>query len=83
MAIKLEEGKGILWTNDKKGNPKAPDLKGSIMVNGVEIRLSGWNRNAATGPCVSLTYNPPMNGGRNTKSYPREANFRNDEDVPF
>jgi len=82
MAWTPEEGKGVLWTNDKKGNPKAPDLKGAIMLNGVEIRLSGWSRQASTGPCVSLLYNAPYNNG-NQQAYPREVGGKDDQDIPF
>lgn len=84
MATKPEEGKGILWTNDKKGNPKAPDFKGSMTVNDVEMRISGWSRNASTGPCISLMYNPPLSSGDASKAYPREAKSKfDDQDVPF
>lgn len=33
---------GVLFTNRKKTSNKAPDLKGSVNVNGKEFWLSGW-----------------------------------------
>lgn len=33
---------GVLFTNKKKTSNKAPDLKGSVNVNGKEFWLSGW-----------------------------------------
>lgn len=33
---------GVLFINDKKGNPKAPDRRGKLDVNGHEYELAGW-----------------------------------------
>lgn len=33
---------GVLFTNKKKTSNKAPDLKGSVNVNGKEFWMSGW-----------------------------------------
>jgi hypothetical protein len=81
MSRELQEGKGVLFSNNKKGNERAPDFKGDIMVDGKVIKLSGWKRTSAYGELISLlhnTYEPIQN--KNT--YPKEV--RNDDgDVPF
>lgn len=78
MARERKDGSGALFSNDKKGNEKAPDWKGDIMINGTIHRISAWNRRSAYGELISLQYNPPMNQGQ----YPREDK-PNDDDVPF
>jgi hypothetical protein len=35
---------GALFTNDKKGNDKAPDYKGKINLNGTDYDLAGWKK---------------------------------------
>lgn len=79
MARQKEEGKGVLFSNDKKGNPKAPDFKGDIMIDGRTYRISGWKRQSAYGELISLQHNNYDGGG----SYPREVKNNIDEDVPF
>ena len=41
--------RGVLFPNDKKGNEKRPDFKGSIDIEGVEYKLSSWVRISAKG----------------------------------
>ena len=38
------EGKFVLFNNDKGNNPKRPDYRGSFTLEGVEYELSGWKR---------------------------------------
>ncbi|CAB4147651.1 hypothetical protein UFOVP513_44 [uncultured Caudovirales phage] len=79
MATKIpEEGKGVLFSNDKKGNEKAPDFKGEVMANGKLIKLSAWKRTSAYGELISLAVNPMA-----TQQYPREVKQQDDQDVPF
>ena len=79
MATKIpEEGKGVLFSNDKKGNEKAPDFKGEVMANGKLIKLSAWKRTSAYGELISLAVNPMA-----TQQYPREVGNKNDDTIPF
>ena len=41
--------RGVLFPNDKKGNEARPDYTGDINVEGVEYRLSAWNKRSKTG----------------------------------
>jgi len=50
MAYEQKAGSGSLFRNDKKGNEKAPDYKGSGKdLQGNEIWLSGWVRKSEKG----------------------------------
>ena len=40
---------GSLFVNDKKKRENDPDYTGSVNVDGVEYRLSGWKKTAKTG----------------------------------
>ena len=46
-----------LWQGDKSKNPKAPDLKGVVNVNGVDYQISLWNNAKHNGP-----KSPVLNG---------------------
>ena len=73
-----EPGKGVLFSNDKKGNSKAPDLKGNLMTKeGVLIKISAWKRVSSYGELISLAHDTYAA----TQQYPKEVG--NDDDVPF
>ena len=39
--------------NDKGDNPKRPDYRGKLNVDGIEFILSGWVREGANGKFIS------------------------------
>ena len=84
MAMTPEEGKGVLFSNNKKSSDKAPDYNGQIMVNGQVIKLSAWSRQSAVGPLISLAVNTWTPSGqslpRAQQKFPRPVD---DGDVPF
>ena len=50
-----KEGMGSFFQNDKKGNPKAPDYRGEIMIAGNVYKLAGWKKLTSKGdPMLSL-----------------------------
>ena len=50
MAYEQKAGSGSLFRNDKKGNEKAPDYRGSGKdLQGNEVWLSGWVRKSEKG----------------------------------
>lgn len=52
--------RGVLFTNDKRGNERAPDFNGSINVEGKEFRLAAWAKTARSGkPYWSLSVSEP------------------------
>jgi uncharacterized protein (DUF736 family) len=34
--------RGVLFKNDKKGNPKRPDYRGTAVIDNVDLNVSGW-----------------------------------------
>lgn len=34
--------KGVLFKNDKQGNDKRPDYRGSCVIDNVDMNISGW-----------------------------------------
>jgi uncharacterized protein (DUF736 family) len=44
-----KEGQGSLFRNDKKGNEKAPDYRGSIKVSNRTFTVAGWVKDAKNG----------------------------------
>jgi hypothetical protein len=58
MPYEQREGQGSLFRNDKKGNPKAPDWKGTCLLNGVTMEISGWIKDGKRGEFYSLQIKP-------------------------
>lgn len=47
---------GVLFKNDKEGNDKRPDYKGSAEIEGVQYWVSAWVRDGAKGKFMSMKY---------------------------
>ena len=87
------DNSGILTKNERKQQPKHPDYKGSITVNGEEFWLSAWIKKGERGKLAGKTFMslsvepkeqrqaPPQQ----QKSTPPPAAKAEDidEDVPF
>jgi hypothetical protein len=57
--------RGVLFSNDKKGNENAPDFKGHITVTadmvGRQVDLACWKQTSAAGnPYMSLSVSEPF-----------------------
>lgn len=56
MAYEMQNMKGSLFDNDKKGKESAPDYKGSIKIDNKEFWLSAWkNKSQAGADYISLS----------------------------
>ena len=44
-----KEGQGSLFRNDKKGNEKAPDYRGSMKWKNQTLNVVGWVKDAKNG----------------------------------
>jgi hypothetical protein len=82
---------GALFKNDKQGNAKRPDYKGSLNVDGTEYRISAWLRTSKKGDkYMGLAIQPKEeaemaarpNGTPPPPSQERQTDPFNDE-VPF
>jgi uncharacterized protein (DUF736 family) len=76
---------GVLFKNDKKGNEKRPDYRGSCVIDNVDMNISAWIKaSKKTGDkFMSLRFEPKQK----TETRPRVmdespvADF--DDDMPF
>jgi uncharacterized protein (DUF736 family) len=66
---------GVLFTNDQKGNEKAPNYKGKLNVNGKDYEIAGWIRQGKNGNFLSLKVSDP----KPKQSTPKEDN----QSLPF
>lgn len=80
------------WTlnkNDRKSDPKHPDYKGKVNINGTLYWLDGWIKQSAKGAFISGSVKPvtadlvmtrhkadPISSGRSIKN-------DMDDDIPF
>ncbi len=56
MPYEQKPGQGALFKNDKKGNEKAPDYRGSANIDGTTFEVAGWiKKNEWKAPFLSLS----------------------------
>jgi len=59
--------KGALFTNDQKGNEKAPNYKGKLNVNGKDYEIAAlsepFQKSTLTDPPKQTTYSKPKDTG--------------------
>ena len=49
MAYEHKPGTGTLFANDKKGNDKAPDVRGEFNLDGKIYKIAGWSKTLPSG----------------------------------
>jgi len=65
MSNKYKNNTGALFQN-KSDNPKAPSHNGKVIVNGVELDISGWRNKSQKGvDYISLKFQPPYKKSNN------------------
>ena len=74
------DNSGVLFSNDKKDNERAPHYKGNITVDGKDYWLSAWIKEGKSGKFMGLAVSPKEE--YKPKQAPKKANFE-DEDLPF
>ena len=77
---------GALFKNDKQGNERWPDYKGTINVNGTEYWISAWLKSSKSGQkYMSLSVQPKQRGanpkGEDQQKQNAAADF--DDSIPF
>ena len=67
--------RGALFTNDKQGNERRPDMTGNLDVGGKKFRISAWRREGSRGPFLSLSVEEPraLSPGRSAPASARQA----------
>lgn len=77
------DNSGVLFKSDKKGNDRAPDYKGSMMVNGTDYWLSAWIKEGKNGKFMGLALSP-KDDQPPAKSTPRPSKQMDEsDDIPF
>ena len=66
--------------NDKGDNPRRPDYRGKLNVDGIEFTLSGWVREGANGKFISGSVTI-VEAKQEERAKPAVEGA--DEDVPF
>jgi hypothetical protein len=84
MAYEQKDMTGSLFKNDKGDNPKRPDYRGSITVDGRQWELSAWIQEGQKGKYMSIKAQPP----RERAAPPQAAQIAKeaeqfDSEIPF
>ncbi len=65
---------GALFKNDKGGNERRPDYRGTLNVNGVEYDLSAWLKTSKKGDkYMSLSVQPKRTSDRRPENRPTDV----------
>jgi hypothetical protein len=82
---------GPLFTNDKRGNDRAPDRSGPADALEPGWRVAAWKRDGQRGQFLSLSLSPPRNENEPNPDIYREEREREqrelgaqlDDEIPF
>jgi len=78
--------RGVLFMNDKGDNPNRPDMTGSCEIDGVEYKISAWNKTSAKGTnfmSLSLQLKDAKPNGAAKPQPQAQQQVALDDDVPF
>lgn len=79
MSYTLKEGQGSLFKNQKKESPAQPDMYGSVMVNGKEMRIAAWKKEGKSGTFLSIQ----LSENDKTKSVKTESYQNSSDELPW
>lgn len=91
MSFTPKDGSGALFKNDKRGNDKAPDYRGDIMINGTLFEVAGWLKKSGNGstfmslsakPKEERTAAPAVKKPQTRQQAPAISNPFEDDDIP-
>jgi len=76
---------GVLFKNDKNGNEKRPDYRGTAVINGVDLNISAWLKSSKkTGDkFLSLRFESKAAAPPKRAPVMDETPFDDDKDLPF
>ena len=75
MSYEIKDNSGSLFRNERKEpGSKQPDYSGTVKVNGAELQIAAWLKEAKSGKkYMSLSFSPP---------YRKETKVAGDDDAP-
>lgn len=73
---------GVLFVNDKQGNEKRPDWKGTAEIDGVQFWVSGWSRTSAKGELISMKMERKEHQSKPAPA-PQQSAMIDYDDFPF
>ena len=92
MAYEQKDNTGSLFQNKEKRSENFPDYSGSLRIDGVDWRVSGWRKTSKDGtPWLSLSIKPKdgaANAPDKAEEFKREAQrvfpgAKLSDDLPF
>jgi hypothetical protein len=79
--FELKEGQGSLFKNDKGDNPKRPDYRGELNIEGTVYELAAWIKEGKKGKFMSMTAKPAL--GKQAPPAKAAKPAQVSDDVPF
>jgi len=76
------DNSGVLFSNDKKDNERAPHYKGNITVDGKDYWLSAWVKEGKSGKFMGLAVSPKEEYKAKPSERSKATGFDSDE-MPF
>jgi len=76
------DNSGVLFTNDKKENERAPHYKGNITVDGKDYWLSAWVKEGKSGKFMGLAVSPKEEYKAKPSERSKATSF-DDDSLPF
>ena len=85
--MEQRDNSGVLFKNDRKDKPTAPDYKGNITVDGKPYWLSAWVKDGKSGKFMGLALSPKdevnTTAPAKAKAKPSSGFDDMDSDLPF
>ena len=81
MTYEKKDGAISLFFNDKQGNEKRPDLKGTVLIEGKEYEVALWKKTSTKGTQFLSGNIKPAQEKKEVGREPETSQF-NDE-IPF
>lgn len=83
MAYEKKDGDISLFPNDKQGNEKRPDYKGTVLIGGTEYEVAMWKRTSSKGnEFLSGTAKPTQGEKKEPNKEEQKPQFVDDA-IPF
>lgn len=86
MSYQQKDGQGSLFRNDKQGNEKRPDWRGSLTLDGKEYEVAGWERTSQKGTAYISLSGKPKQARQERQEAPQTQNTQPEEfndSIPF